>query len=96
MKTPNPRNLLSLLEGAANKLGIEVRYEDLISRDDAGSSRGGLCRLHDFKIVLIHDQLGPEDRCDVLAGALARLDLSEIYLPPAIRAAIERAREQGL
>ncbi len=96
MKTPDPRNLLSLLEGAANKLGIEVRYEDLISRNDAGSSRGGLCRLHDFNIVLIHDQLGPEDRCDVLAGALARLDLSEIYLPPAIRAAIERAREQGL
>ncbi len=93
MKNHDPRNLLSLLEGAATKLGIEVRYEDLISRDDIGSSRGGLCRLHDFKIVLIHDQLSTEDRCDVLAGALAMLDLSEIYLPPAIRVVIERARE---
>ncbi len=93
MKKHDPQNLLSLLEGAATKLGIEVRYEDLISRDDAGSSRGGLCRLHDLKIIIIHDQLGPEDRCDVLAGALAVLDLSEIYLPPAIRVAIERARQ---
>ncbi len=93
MKNHDPQNLLSLLEGTAAKLGIEVRYEDLISRDDIGSSRGGLCRVHDLKIIIIHDQLGPEDRCDVLAGALAALDLSEIYLPPAIRVAIERARE---
>ena len=93
MKNHEPRNLLSLLEGAAAKLGIEVRYEDLTPKDDASFSRGGLCRLRDFKIILIHDQLGPEDRCDVLAGALAMLDLSEIYLPPAIRAAIERVRE---
>ncbi len=93
MKNRDPRNLLSLLEGAATKLGIEVRYENLTPKDDAGSSRGGLCRLHDLEIIIIHDQLGPEDRCDVLAGALAMLDLSEIYLAPAIRVAIERARK---
>ena len=93
MKNHDPRNLLSLLEGAATKLGIEVRYENLTPRDDVVSSRGGLCRLHDLKIIIIHDELGPEDRCDVLAGALAMLDLSEIYLPPAIRVVIERAHE---
>lgn len=93
MKNSDPRNLLSLLEEAATKQGIEVRYENLNPEDDAGSSRGGLCRIYGLKIIIIHNQLGPEDRCDVLTGALAKLDLSEIYLTPAVRVAIERARE---
>ena len=91
---PAAARLVSLLEGVAAKVGVEVRYEKLdASEEDLPSSRGGFCRIRDRRVILVEESLGPIERGAVLASALRRVDLSRVYIPPAARRAIEDAVE---
>jgi hypothetical protein len=84
---------ISLLEGVAQKLGVEVRYESLHGNDDLGASRGGFCLLRGRRLILIEQDLPLQDRCAILARSLGELDLSRVFIPPAARDLIERAGE---
>ncbi len=77
------------LESVAAKLGVEVRYEILVQEGEPGSMRGGLCRVQDRRVIFVDRRLGPVERCAALAEAIATFDLSDIYLPPIARRAIE-------
>lgn len=85
-------HLLALLERAAEVLGIPVRYAELATEELAG--RGGLCVVHGERRIIIELSLSDREKARLLARGLAQLDVDAIYLPPAVREAIERARTE--
>jgi len=82
-------HVLTALEEALGRLEVELRVEDLPA--DA-RVQGGLCSIDGRPVVLLGRAAPTAERVAVLAAALARLDTSRIYLAPAVRERIERAR----
>jgi hypothetical protein len=85
------QNLLRLLEECLARCDVALRCESLVSNDGIGSSRGGLCTVNDRRVVFVDPRAPLPERLDVLASALASLDLDDVFLPPAVRQAVERA-----
>jgi hypothetical protein len=84
------RDLLRLLERAAESLGVPVIYEALATEELAG--RGGGCVVYGERRIIVERSLGSREKARLLAQALSRLEVETCYLPPAVRAAIEAAR----
>lgn len=82
--------LLSSLLDAFEKLGVEVRFEDLNFDDLKG--RGGKCRVREKEMIIIDKGLEPEEKIEILAGQLCLLDCDGIYLPPNVREIVEKCR----
>ena len=74
--------LLKELETVMRTLGIELRL-------DSGEFNGGLCRIGGRCVFLINRKLPPSRRVQVLCHYLSRLDLSTVYLLPAVRSRLE-------
>lgn len=79
----NETMILQNLEAIAEKMSIQVNYENL--RKKHIFSKGGLCRLKEDKVVIIDTTLNLSEKIDVLSDALSQFDLEDIYMPPAIR-----------
>jgi len=73
---------LNQLEGLAEKLGIPIRYEII---HDELTGLGGLCRIEGQHILIIHSKATVKDKIEIIAEALRRFDLSDIYLKPVLR-----------
>ena len=56
---------------------------------DKGNFKGGYCLLEKEKIIVINKLKPLEQRIRALAQAFSRLDISTIYLKPAIRDIID-------
>ena len=69
---------------AVQDLGVRVRY-------DRGAFRGGRCRVGAEEVVVLNRRLPVETHVAVLAEALRALPVDELYLRPAVRAALEDA-----
>ena len=82
-----PREILAELEKLASRLGVAVRFEPFDARN---GGKGGLCRLQGKPHIVIDDKLALLDKIGVLSEALASFDLEAIYLPPVLRARLER------
>jgi len=83
--------LLCLLERLADQLGIPVRYAALATEELAG--RGGLCVFKGEPLIVIERSLGQSEKVRLLAAGLAHFDLEGVFLPPAVREAIEAAAQ---
>ena len=81
-KSVNP--LLKELEDIASKLNIKVRYERT-------KARGGLCKKEEQFMIIIDKSADPHYKTAVIAEAIKRFDLSEIYISPKAREIIESA-----
>lgn len=79
----NETMILQNLEAIAEKMSIQVNYENL--RKEHIFSKGGLCRLKEDKVVIIDTTLNLSEKIDVLSDALSQFDLEDIYMPPAVR-----------
>ena len=79
----NETTILQNLEGVAEKLNLKVSYENL--RKLRVFSKGGLYRFKDDQTVLIEKSLILSEKIDTHADALAKFDLEEIFIPPAVR-----------
>ena len=79
----NETMILQSLEAIAEKLGIQINYENLKKKHIF--SKGGLYRLKEDKAVVIDTNLNLSEKIDVLADALSQFDLEDIYMPPAVR-----------
>jgi len=79
--------LFSLVE-AFEKLGVEVRFEDLSFEDVKG--KGGKCRVRGKDMVIIDKGLEAGEKISILVEQLNRLDCDGIYLPPNVREMMER------
>jgi len=82
--------LLTLLEHAAYLLEIPVRYASLATEELEG--HGGFCVVHGERRIIVERGLSDREKARLLASGLAALDVDAVYLPPAVREAIERAR----
>ena len=86
-----PARVLAELEALAVRLGVEVRREPFGKGLLEG--RGGLCWVKGRPLVVMDEKLPLPERIGVLAGALGEFDLEAVHLMPAVREAIETARE---
>ena len=81
----DPDILLALLEQTARKIGISVRYEPILGATEQSQSPGGLCRLGGDRLLIVDAALSTQQRCQVIAKSLRRLDLSDVFIPPLVR-----------
>jgi len=92
MALGDDRNLLRLLEEQVARCGLELRSEALANVEDLSQARGGLCTINEKRVVFVDSRAPVPERIAVLASALASLDLGGVFLPPAVRRAIETAQ----
>ena len=77
-----PDKILQELEDIAEILNIKIIQEK-------GNFKGGYCLLEKEKIIVINKLNPVEQRVRALAQAFSRLDISQVYMKPAIREFIE-------
>jgi hypothetical protein len=75
--------LLQDLESLAGNLDIEIRY-DRLDRD------GGLCRYGGRNRLILNRSLSIPERVQLIARALARFPLDDIYIRPHVRDLLEQ------
>lgn len=88
----NDEALLAELEAVAEKLKVEVVY-DRFTGDAAGT--GGICKVRGTWRVIVERRCNPGERLSVLALALARFDMEEVFLSPSLRSLLERYKPQS-
>lgn len=74
---------LNLLQEVAEKLGIEVRHEEVKTED--APSPGGLCRIAGKYVLIINAKATMKEKSLIMIEALRKFDLDSIYIRPAIR-----------
>ena len=79
-----PPALVRALDDALRALGVRVRRE-------RGSFRGGRCTVAGREVVVLNKLHPPEAQALVLAEALRGLPHEQLYLRPAVRAALADA-----
>lgn len=79
-----PQLIWMLLNDLAGRVGVEVRLERLDDGEEF-SVRGGLCRLGPRLVAFVDRRLSVAGRARQLGLALAGLDLTGVYLKPALR-----------
>ena len=77
--------MLDQLEEAAQKLGVRVSYEALVS--SVGS--GGLCRVKGQYRVIVDKRASTDERVATLATALSSLDWQGADLPDKARSLVQ-------
>jgi hypothetical protein len=85
--------LLSALLELAAEVGLAVRRIPASQQDDLSPAGSGSCLLHGRPLVLLSAADPAERQLEVLAGALREFAgeaLEMRFLPPAIRACLER------
>ena len=83
--------ILSQLEELAEKLGIEVRHENVSVEESAGT--GGLCRIKGKYVLIVHSHATSKEKIQVMTAALKMFDLGDIYVKPVIRELLEGSVE---
>ena len=71
--------LLKELEVLVSRLDIRVRYEQLTD------ARSGLCMLKGAAYLIIAADSAVEEKLEIFRSILSGWDLSNLYLPPAVR-----------
>ncbi len=85
-----PERILRELIALAARMGIEVRSEPFDLQVIEG--KGGLCKVHGQSLVVMDAGLPLIDKIGVVAEALSHFDIEAIYVPPILRASIERRK----
>jgi len=78
--------ILQELEELASKIGIEIRYERM------GTLSGGLCRIHDGRVILINKHLSVASKVELLSAELAleKDKFENIFILPEIRELLDQ------
>jgi hypothetical protein len=77
--------LLEELTVIARGLGYTIRRE-------SGTFRGGACVLHEQRLIVVNKNMPPEAAAVIVARGLARLEVDDQFLKPAVREIIGRER----
>ena len=79
---------LNQLEELAVRLGMTIRYEPL--KIEGSVYIGGFCRVKGQDFVIVNKKATTQERIHVLADALKRRELSEIYILPSLRKMLDQ------
>ncbi len=79
--------LLHHLENLAERLGIEVRYENLA--DEEISVQSGGCKVLGKTLILVEKLRSPREQAQILGRELSQCDLEDLYLLPRVREFID-------
>ena len=85
--TMKDEEILPKLEEILGQLGVELRYEK-------GDFEGGICRVGEKQFLLVNKRLMLSQKVNLLARELAGLDLSNIYIVPAIRDLLNQHKKE--
>jgi len=85
--------LVDELTEAAKRLGLEVRRERIL-HEVGYRARGGACRLHEKRLIIIDRDQPPSEQIEVLVEALRDCDLEQLYLSPEARRILQSGPEQ--
>ena len=80
--------LIILFEELADKLNIKFLH-------DKGDFTGGACLVRDENFIVVNKRKPIEQRLKILAQEFSKIDLSDIYVVPALREFIERIQSQS-
>ena len=83
----NESSLLDHLEQIAERLGVELRYENL--GQSGVRTDGGYCKVAGKQLILINRRDSRQRKIRILCRSLNKLNLQSIFIPPAVRRAIE-------
>ena len=78
------------MKEAATRLSIEIVTRNLF--DQEISIQSGYCKFKGKDMIIIDEQLTPEEQVEVILNTLKQFDLETIYLPSWIRESIESGR----
>lgn len=79
---------LNQLEELAARLGMTIRYEPL--KIEGSLYIGGFCRVKGQDFVIVNKKATKKERIHVLAEALKRRELGEIYILPSLRKLLDQ------
>ncbi len=74
--------LLEELKALASEMGLKVRFEN-------GNFEGGYCLLREQQLLVINRRTSVQRKIRTLAIGLHEFGLDSVYVPPALREAIE-------
>ncbi len=78
-----PEQLYQQFEALSERLGIRLI-------EDKGNFVGGGCRIDEETCIVVNKHRPIEQKLRILASAFNELDLSSVYLMPALRDYIEK------
>jgi hypothetical protein len=82
------RDMLEELERVAEKKAVKVSYEAIGGELGAG----GLCKVKGEWRVIVDKRATDGEKVNVLAAALARFDLDDVFMSEQTRAHVEKNR----
>ncbi len=85
-----PLSRLEDMKEAAARLSIEIVTGNLF--DQEISIQSGYCKFKGKDMIILDEQLTPEEQVEVILNTLKQFDLETIYLPSWIRENIESGR----
>lgn len=84
--------IIDELEELAKRFGIQIRYEPIKQDEDLVRVVGGLCLLRGEYTLIIDSKAAVIDKIRTFAEALTHFNLDLIYIKPAVRELLEKAR----
>lgn len=85
--------VLEQLEDLAEKLAIRIQYEDL--NKSGIKLRGGSCRVVGEKRIIIDKRLKVNEKVEILANELSKLNLEDVFIPPLIKSLLGKEEEKS-
>ena len=81
--------LMALLLDLAQRLGFEVRRTPLSPGDQELTVRSGACILRGQRLIILDRAAPATEKCQALIEALRHETLDGIFVPPAVRRALD-------
>jgi hypothetical protein len=89
----SPLELRTQLELVARKLGIALRFEAF---ERGAAQKGGLCKVRGEPRIVVDSGAPLLEQIATLEGALRKVDVEGVFIPPLVRARIEGRKKRGL
>ena len=77
--------ILDLLEGLAERFGLQISCEPIRLDEELGSRPGGVCLFKGQRLIIINPHASLREKIRILAEAVRQFDLDQIYIPPVLR-----------
>ncbi len=84
--------ILEQLEELAEKLSIKLQYEDL--KKSGIKLRGGSCRVEEENRIIIDKRLKVNEKVEILANELSKLNLDDVFIPPRIKSLLGKDKKE--